>query len=106
MCVGSTWATTMTSKQVLLNVESLCAGYGDSVIIEDIGFSLAAGSSLALLGRNGVGKSTLLRTLLGHARQRSDVIQLNPRDISATTPYPRIWHGFARVPQPRLTFPS
>jgi len=56
----------------LLHVESLCAGYGDSIIIEDIGFSLAAGSSLALLGRNGVGKSTLFRTLLGHARQRSD----------------------------------
>src|SRR5258707_5530183 len=106
MCVGSTWATTMTSKQVLLHVESLCAGYGDSVIIEDIGFSLAAGSSLALMGRNGVGKSTLLRTLLGHARQRSGVIQFNARDISAATPYARIWQGLGWVPQERLMFPS
>ncbi len=96
----------MTSKQVLLHVESLCAGYGDSVIIEDIGFSLAAGSSLALLGRNGVGKSTLLRTLLGHARQRSGVIQFNARDISAATPYARIWQGLGWVPQERLMFPS
>jgi branched-chain amino acid transport system ATP-binding protein len=96
----------MTSKQVLLHVESLCAGYGDSIIIEDIGFSLAAGSSLALLGRNGVGKSTLLRTLLGHARQRSGVIRFNGHDISATTPYARIWQGLGWVPQERLMFPS
>ena len=106
MCVGSTWATTMTSKQVLLNVESLCAGYGDSIIIDDIGFSLAAGSSLALLGRNGVGKSTLLRTLLGHARQHSGVVRFNARDISGTTPYARIWQGLGWVPQERLMFPS
>jgi branched-chain amino acid transport system ATP-binding protein len=106
MCVGFIWATTMTSKQVLLHVESLCAGYGDSIIIEDINFSLAAGSSLALLGRNGVGKSTLLRTLLGHARQRSGVIRFNARDISATTPYARIWQGLGWVPQERLMFPS
>jgi branched-chain amino acid transport system ATP-binding protein len=96
----------MTSKQVLLHVESLCAGYGDSIIIEDIGFSLAAGSSLALLGRNGVGKSTLLRTLLGHARQRSGVIRFNARDISRATPYARIWQGLGWVPQERLMFPS
>jgi len=96
----------MTSKQVLLHVESLCAGYGDSIIIEDIGFSLAAGSSLALLGRNGVGKSTLLRTLLGHARQRSGVIQFNARDISRATPYARVWQGLGWVPQERLMFPS
>src|SRR5260370_41928624 len=105
MCVGFTWATTMTSKPVLLHVESLCAGYGDSIIIDDIGFSLAAGSSLALLGRNGVGKSTLLRTLLGHARQRSGIIQFNARDISGTTPYARIWQGLGWVPQERLMFP-
>jgi branched-chain amino acid transport system ATP-binding protein len=96
----------MTSKQILLHVESLCAGYGDSIIIDDVDFSLAAGSSLALLGRNGVGKSTLLRTLLGHARQRRGVIRFNARDISRTTPYARIWQGLGWVPQERLMFPS
>ena len=75
----------MTIKRVLLHVASLCAGYGESIIIDDIGFSLAAGSSLALLGRNGVGKSTLFRTLLGHARQRSGVICFNDRDTTWPT---------------------
>jgi branched-chain amino acid transport system ATP-binding protein len=94
------------SKPTLLHVESLCAGYGDSIIIEDVGFSLEAGKSLALLGRNGVGKSTLLRTLLGHARQRSGVVRLNGCDLSGTAPYARIWQGLGWVPQERLMFPS
>jgi branched-chain amino acid transport system ATP-binding protein len=94
------------SKPALLHVESLYAGYGDSIIIEDVGFSLEAGKSLALLGRNGVGKSTLFRTLLGHARQRGGSIRLNGRDISAATPYARIWQGLGWVPQGRLMFRS
>jgi branched-chain amino acid transport system ATP-binding protein len=94
------------SEPALLQVESLYAGYGDSIIIEDVGFSLEAGKSLALLGRNGVGKSTLFRTLLGHARQRGGSIRLNGRDISAATPYARVWKGLGWVPQGRLVFRS
>jgi branched-chain amino acid transport system ATP-binding protein len=94
------------SKPVLLHVESLCAGYGESIIIEDVGFSLAAGTSLALLGRNGVGKSTLFRALLGHARQRGGIVRLNGRDLSTATPYARIWQGLGWVPQERLMFRS
>jgi branched-chain amino acid transport system ATP-binding protein len=94
------------SKPILLQVESLSAGYGDAIIIEDVGFTLKAGKSLALLGRNGVGKSTLFRTLLGHARQRSGVVRLNGRDLSGTAPYARIWQGLGWVPQERLMFRS
>jgi len=55
----------------LLCAERLTAGYGDSIVVEDISFEVDAGGSLALLGRNGVGKTTLLLTLMGLTRLKS-----------------------------------
>ena len=53
----------------LLELEGVWAGYGDAIVLEDISFSLEEGDSLALLGRNGMGKTTLLATLMGATRQ-------------------------------------
>jgi branched-chain amino acid transport system ATP-binding protein len=64
----------------LLQVESLSAGYGEAVVLSDVSFSLAEGETLALLGRNGTGKTTLMDTLAGATRQHGGTIRLGRRD--------------------------
>ena len=90
----------------LLKVEKLWAGYGEAVVLEDIAFSLQEGDSLALLGRNGVGKTTLLSTLMGAARHRSGTIQFAGRDLSKVPAHARARLGLGWVPQERDIFPS
>jgi branched-chain amino acid transport system ATP-binding protein len=90
----------------LLRIESLTAGYAGTVVIDDVTFSLAANSGIALLGRNGVGKTTLLSTLMGHTQIRSGKIVLEGRDISAIPPHERSLAGLGFVPQEREIFPS
>lgn len=90
----------------LLKVEKLWAGYGEAVVLEDIAFSLREGDSLALLGRNGVGKTTLLSTLMGAARHRSGTIQFAGRDLSKVPAHARARLGLGWVPQERDIFPS
>ncbi len=90
----------------LLKVEKLWAGYGEAVVLEDIAFSLREGDSLALLGRNGVGKTTLLSTLMGAARHRSGTIQFAGRDLSNVPAHARARLGLGWVPQERDIFPS
>jgi len=90
----------------LLKVEKLWAGYGEAVVLEDIALSLREGDSLALLGRNGVGKTTLLSTLMGAARHRSGTIQFAGRDLSKVPAHARARLGLGWVPQERDIFPS
>lgn len=90
----------------LLKVEKLWAGYCEAVVLEDIAFSLREGDSLALLGRNGVGKTTLLSTLMGAARHRSGTIQFAGRDLSKVPAHARARLGLGWVPQERDIFPS
>jgi branched-chain amino acid transport system ATP-binding protein len=90
----------------LLRLEGVRAGYGDSVVLEDVDFSLGEGDSLALLGRNGVGKSTLLVTLMGLARLHAGSIRWKGADLTALPPYRRAQAGLGWVPQERLMFPS
>ena len=66
----------------LLNLESVWAGYGDAVVLEDISFSLQVGGSLALLGRNGMGKTTLLSTLMGATRFKSGRMSFAGQDLA------------------------
>ena len=70
----------------LLRVESLKAGYGEAVVLNGIDLSLAPGESLALLGRNGTGKTTLIDTLVGVTRRHAGRILLHGRDITALHP--------------------
>jgi branched-chain amino acid transport system ATP-binding protein len=90
----------------LLAVEGVTAGYGDSVVLEDVGFSLEDGDSLALLGRNGVGKTTLLVTLMGLTRLHRGALRWQGRDLAALPTHRRSHAGLGWVPQERFMFPS
>ena len=90
----------------LLEVHGVVAGYGDSVVLEDVSFSLREGGSLALLGRNGAGKTTLLLTLLGMTRLRKGTLAWRGTDLAALRPHHRARLGFGWVPQERCIFPS
>jgi branched-chain amino acid transport system ATP-binding protein len=90
----------------LLQVENLTAGYGESLVLHGVSFTVPTGGSLAVLGRNGVGKSTLLLCLLGHLRLRSGSVHFRGVDIAALQPHERISAGLGWVPQGREVFPS
>jgi branched-chain amino acid transport system ATP-binding protein len=90
----------------LLRAEGLTAGYGDSIVLEDVSLSLDEGGSLALLGRNGVGKSTLLLTLMGLTRFKRGRLALQGSDITGLPAWRRARAGLGWVPQERLMFPS
>jgi len=90
----------------LLRVEGLRAGYGQAIVIDGVSFALEEGQSLALLGRNGVGKSTLLRTFVGLTRLHGGRIVLGGRDITRLRPDQRAAAGLGWVPQERNIFKS
>ena len=90
----------------LLRVEGLRAGYGEAVVIDDIGFAIGEGQSLALLGRNGTGKTTLLCTLVGVTRYLGGTIELMGRSLTALRPDQRAAAGIGWVPQERNIFKS
>jgi branched-chain amino acid transport system ATP-binding protein len=90
----------------LLRVEGVTAGYGDSVVLEGISLALGEGESLALLGRNGVGKSTLLVTLMGLTRVHRGHIRWQGADLVGEPTFRRARAGLGWVPQERLVFPS
>jgi branched-chain amino acid transport system ATP-binding protein len=90
----------------LLRVDGLTAGYGEAVVIEDVGFAIDEGRSLALLGRNGMGKTTLLATLVGVTRRRGGRIGLAGRAIEGLVPESRAAAGIGWVPQERAIFRS
>ncbi|MEO8523491.1 MAG: ATP-binding cassette domain-containing protein, partial [Caldimonas sp.] len=73
----------------LLRVEGLRAGYGQAVVVQGVDLTLAEGQSLALLGRNGTGKTTLLNTLVGVTRRHGGRIVLGGRDITTMPPHAR-----------------
>ncbi len=91
---------------MLLEVEGLAAGYGDGQVLSGISFSVAAGQSLALLGRNGMGKTSLLKTLLGLTRQSTGVIRLDGQTINRWPTERRALAGIGWVPQERAIFRS
>jgi branched-chain amino acid transport system ATP-binding protein len=90
----------------LLHLEKLWAGYGESVVLEDIALTLSEGDSLSLLGRNGMGKTTLLSTLMGAASYRSGSMRFAGQDLSKVAAHARAHLGLGWVPQERDIFPS
>jgi branched-chain amino acid transport system ATP-binding protein len=89
-----------------LSLKRVSAGYGETVVLEGITLSIAEGSTLALLGRNGVGKTTLLATIMGHTTLHGGSVELAGRDITGLPIYRRAVAGFGYVPQEREIFPS
>lgn len=90
----------------LLALQNVWAGYDAATVLEDISFTLDAGSSLALLGRNGMGKSTLIATLMGATRLIKGHVQWHGTDLAQMRPWQRAHVGLGWVPQERDIFPS
>jgi branched-chain amino acid transport system ATP-binding protein len=90
----------------LLGVRNVIAGYGATVVLDSVSFAVDAGATLAVLGRNGVGKTTLLTTILGHTTQHAGSIVFAGQSIEQLKPYRRARLGIGTVPQEREIFPS
>lgn len=90
----------------LLEVEELTAGYGDAVVLEQMALSIGEGEALAVLGRNGVGKTTLMLAIMGHARCFGGSLRWNGREFGNMRVWDRVTMGLGWVPQERDIFPS
>jgi branched-chain amino acid transport system ATP-binding protein len=90
----------------LLRLHGVQAGYGATVVLEDVGLELAERGSLAVLGRNGVGKTTLLGTIMGHTTLHAGTIELGGKAMSRLPIHERAQLGVGLVPQGRWIFPS
>ena len=90
----------------LLALDDVRAGYGDGVVLDGISFALPERGSLAILGRNGVGKSTLLLTIMGYTNVARGTIRWRGEDISRLAPHRRAVRGLGWVAQEREIFPS
>jgi branched-chain amino acid transport system ATP-binding protein len=89
-----------------LVLDQVSAGYGETVVLENIQLGLNAGETLSIIGRNGVGKSTLLATIMGHTQLHGGRVTLHGKDISKLATYRRVAAGLGYVPQEREIFPS
>jgi len=97
---------TEPSTPMALRLQGVRAGYGETVVLEDIGFDLPERGALALLGRNGVGKTTLLATLMGHTQLHGGRIEYRGQSIERLPVHERSRLGIGYVPQTRDIFPS
>jgi branched-chain amino acid transport system ATP-binding protein len=104
-CARSTWGA-RAMAEALLALNDVRAGYGDAVVLDGITLDVAAGGSLAVLGRNGVGKSTLLLTIMGFTRVGRGAVVWRGRDITRLAPHWRARAGLGWVAQEREIFPS
>lgn len=94
------------SSSPIIEIENLRAGYGDAVVLDGISLSLEAGKSLALLGRNGVGKTTLIASLLGHTRCFGGMIRFDGEVLDYRVLHASAGLGIGWVPQERAIFRS
>ncbi len=90
----------------LVRLDEVTAGYRDTVVLERVSLAVGANEAWALLGRNGVGKTTLLMTIMGLTTMRAGSIEFGGRDITALDTHRRVQAGIGYVPQEREIFPS
>jgi branched-chain amino acid transport system ATP-binding protein len=89
-----------------LELRHVSAGYGETVVLEDINLALAPGESLSVIGRNGVGKTTLLATVMGHTTLHKGTVMLGGESLNRIPVFRRALNGIGFVPQEREIFPS
>ncbi len=108
MCKPRTWAgiSVSTYGETILEARGIHAWYASSHVLHGVDLNIARGQTLGLLGRNGMGKSTLIRTLLGHVREREGLITLFGQDVSHAKPHQVARLGVAYVPEGRGVFPN
>jgi len=99
-------ANVMDGDEVILEARGIHAWYGSSHVLHGVDIVMHRGKTLGLLGRNGMGKSTLIRTLLGHVTQRDGSIHLFGQDVSRARPHEVARLGVAYVPEGRGVFPN
>ena len=104
--MAETKAQTRPEAKPALALDGVSAGYGETVVIEDIRLALAPGETLSIIGRNGVGKTTLLATIMGHNTLHGGDVRLHGATIARLAPHRRNWAGLGYVPQEREIFPS
>jgi urea transport system ATP-binding protein len=90
----------------MFNVSGLASGYGQSEVIHQLDLKAAEGEIVAVMGRNGMGKTTLFKSLMGILPCRAGRVEINGTDIAKLAPYERVAHGIAYVPQGRMIFSS
>lgn len=91
-------------KAASVSVENLSAGYGPTTVLEGIGFEVAAGKCAAVIGRNGMGKTTLMATLMGLTRHLGGTVRIAGTAVERAEPWQRALRGMAYVPQTRDVF--
>jgi branched-chain amino acid transport system ATP-binding protein len=89
-----------------LELRHVSAGYGETVVIEDLDFTLMSGQCVSVIGRNGVGKTTLLATVMGQTTLHSGEVMLDGQNLNGVPSYRRALAGIGFVPQEREIFPS
>ncbi len=89
----------------MLAIDNLNVFYGESHVLHDLQFDVAAGETVAIMGRNGMGKTTLLKSLIGMIPARTGTITLGGYELAGTKSYERVAAGFGYVPQGRMIFP-
>ncbi|MDB6116813.1 MAG: urea transporter ATP-binding subunit UrtE [Verrucomicrobiaceae bacterium] len=89
----------------MLNIQNLQVTYGQSVVIPDMSFSVKPGEILGIIGRNGMGKTTLFRSLIGMIPSKSGKVTIEDKEITHDKSYQRVAKGVAFVPQGRMIFP-
>jgi branched-chain amino acid transport system ATP-binding protein len=89
-----------------LVLRDVTAGYGETVVLEDVNLAIAAGESVSVIGRNGVGKTTLLATIMGHTTLHRGQVLLDGSDVAQVATHRRARRGLGFVPQEREIFPS
>jgi len=90
----------------MLAVEGLESGYGETMVVRNVGFALSPGRITCLMGRNGVGKTTLLKTIMGLVKARRGSIRFAGRELAGKSPVLRARLGIGYVPQGREIFPQ
>jgi urea transport system ATP-binding protein len=90
----------------MLAIDNLNVGYGQSRVIHDLSFKVANEEILAIMGRNGMGKTTLLKSLIGILPSKSGSIKLEDREMTGLSPHERVREGISYVPQGRMIFPT